>query len=163
MVRCATAYNTISLAIYGTILTVDIPRPHPYPQQFTFPQTPSVEDMLSGVAWKDIQSSSVGGFGPYIPKVLLGIVDSEEERESRRQFIREKKRDEQIKSCITAVQMLRKEGMISAVVATELESKVHDEDGSCPLQGLSNGSIHVSSGSDSLRWNEWLNSNNMIY
>jgi hypothetical protein len=136
IIRCATAYNTISLAIYGTIFTVDIPRPHPYPQQFTFPQTPSVEDMLSGVAWKDIKSSSVGGVGPYIPKVLLGIVDSEEEREARRQFYREKKRDEQIKSCIAAIKMLRKEGMISAVVATELESKVHDNDGFCPLETI---------------------------
>jgi len=134
--RCATAYNTISLAIYGTILTVDIPRPHPYPQQFTFPQTPSVEDMLSGVAWKDIQSSSVGGVGPYIPRVLLGIVDSEEEREARRQFYREKKRNEQIKSCVRAIKMLKKEGMISAVEATELESKVHDNDGFYPLESI---------------------------
>ena len=136
IIKCTTAYNTISLAIYGTILTVDIPRPHPYPQQFTFPQAPPVEDMLSGVAWKDVQSSSVGGVGPYIPKVLLGIVDSEEEREARRQFYREKKQDEQIKSCTTAIKMLKKEGMISAVVATELESKVHDNDGSCPLESI---------------------------
>ena len=134
--RCATAYNTISLAIYGTILAVDIPHPQPYPQQFAFPQTPSVDDMLSGVAWKDIQSSSVGGVGPYIPKVLLGVVDSEEEREARRRTYREKKRDEQVKSCIAAVKMLRKEGMISEVVATELESKVHDNDGSYPLKSI---------------------------
>lgn len=94
--------------------------------------------MLSGAAWKDIQSSSIGGVGPYIPKVLLGVVDSEEERESRRQFYREKKREEQVKSCIAAVQMLRKEGMVSAAVATELESKVHDNDGFTPLQNILN-------------------------
>jgi hypothetical protein len=129
IIRSTTAYNTISLAIYGTILTVDVPRPYPFPQTHSFPQTPSVEDMLSGVAWKDTTSSSMGGIGPYIPKMLLGKIDSEEERESRRRFYREKKRDEQVRNCTIAVKMLRKEGIISAAVASELESKVHDNEG----------------------------------
>ena len=85
--------------------------------------------MLSGVAWKGIPSSSIGGTGPYIPKVLLGIVDSEEERESRRQYYREKEQDDKVTKCIKAVKALRKAGMISAMVANELESKVHDDKG----------------------------------
>ena len=85
--------------------------------------------MLSGVAWKDTTSSSMGGTGPYIPRMLLGKIDSEEERETRRRFYREKEKDEQVRNCLTAVKMLRKEGIISATVASELESKVHDNEG----------------------------------
>lgn len=113
--------------------------------------------MLSGVAWKDTTSSSIGGTGPYIPKMLLGKFDSEEERESRRRFYREKKRDEQVRNSITAVTLLRKEGMISAAVASELESKAHDHDG-IPYLDVSNFSVHVSSHSYSFGGNEYVTS-----
>jgi len=128
-----TMYNSISIAIYGQILNIDIPRPYPVPQSYSFPQSPSVDDLLSGMAWKDTLSSSLGGTGPYIPKILLGKYDSEEERESRRQFYKEKKLEEQIKNGLTAIKMMRKEGLISDTIAVELESKVHDDDGSCPF------------------------------
>jgi hypothetical protein len=85
--------------------------------------------MISGAAWKDTISSSIGGTGPYIPKILLGRLDSEEERESRLRFYREQDRDERIKNSLTAVKILRKEGIISAIVADELESKVEDDNG----------------------------------
>jgi len=129
IIRCSVAYNVISLAVYGTVLIVDVPRPYPYPHPASFPQAPSVDDMLSGAAWKDIASSSIGGAGPYIPKLLLGRFDSEEERETRRQFYREQKENQRIRNCMAAVKMLNKEGVISDIVANELESKVHDDHG----------------------------------
>jgi len=85
--------------------------------------------MLSGAVWKDTTSSSVGGTGPYIPKMLLGRFDSEEERQTRRKFYLDKRRDENMRNYATAVQLLREEGIISGQVAYELESKVQDEDG----------------------------------
>jgi hypothetical protein len=85
--------------------------------------------MLSGAAWKDVTSCSVGGSGPYIPKMLLGRFDSEEERESRLRYHRNKMREEQVRNALTAVKMMRQEGLISDVLASELESKVHDDFG----------------------------------
>jgi hypothetical protein len=85
--------------------------------------------MLSGAAWKDTTSSSVGGTGPYVPKMLLGRFDSEAERQTRRNFYMEKRRDENMRNYATAVQLLREEGIISGHVAYELESKLQDEDG----------------------------------
>jgi hypothetical protein len=89
--------------------------------------------MLSGVAWKDTVSSSIGGTGPYIPKMLLGRFDSEAERQARRDFYADRKRDEKVRNYATAVQLLREQGIISGQVAYELESKVQDEAGSSPL------------------------------
>jgi len=130
IVRCASAYSTISLAIYGTILSNDVPRNYPFAQTpYAVAQLPSVEDMLSGAAWKDTTSSSVGGTGPYVPKMLLGRFDSEAERQTRRNFYMEKRRDENMRNYATAVQLLREEGIISGHVAYELESKLQDEDG----------------------------------
>jgi hypothetical protein len=85
--------------------------------------------MLSGAAWKDVPSSSVGGVGPYIPRILLGKVDSEEEREARKRSYRERFREEQLQNALAAVGMLRKEGIVSAETAEELQGKVHDEEG----------------------------------
>jgi len=85
--------------------------------------------MLSGAAWKDTTSSSIGGTGPYVPKMLLGRFDSVAERQTRRKFYLDKKRDENMRNYATAVQLLRGEGIISGQVAYELESKVQDEDG----------------------------------
>jgi hypothetical protein len=85
--------------------------------------------MLSGAAWKDVPSSSIGGTGPYIPRILLGKVDSEEEREARKRSYGERFREEQVQNKITSVGMLRKEGIISAEVAEELQGKIHDEEG----------------------------------
>jgi hypothetical protein len=120
-----TAYSTLSIAVYGTIVGQDTPRA----QSFPFPQVPSVDDMLSGAAWKDVTSCSMGGSGPYIPKMLLGRFDSEEERESRLRYHRNKMREEQIRNALTAVKMMRQEGLISDALASELESKVHDDFG----------------------------------
>src|SRR5579859_4470234 len=122
-------YSTISLAIYGTIVTSDIPRPPPQHHAFPFPQIPSVDDMLSGAAWKDATSSSLGGTGPYIPKMLLGKFDSEEERETRRQWLRDKMKGERIRNSLAAIELLKKDGIISEGLFSELESKVEDEDG----------------------------------
>jgi hypothetical protein len=36
---------------------------------------------------------------------------------------------------MTAIKMMRKEGMISAAIASELESKAHDEDGNPSIAG----------------------------
>ena len=85
--------------------------------------------MLSGAAWKDTVSSSVGGPGPYIPKLLLGRIDSEEERETRRQFYQKQKKEQRTQNYMAAVKLLQKGKTISDVVAQELESKVHDEGG----------------------------------
>jgi len=85
--------------------------------------------MISGVAWKDMASSSVGGMGPYVPRILLGKVDSEEEREVRNRSYRERCQEEQVQNALSVVRMLRKEGIISAVVAEELRGRVHDEKG----------------------------------
>jgi hypothetical protein len=115
------------------MLTIDGPRPFPtggYP----FPNIPTVDDMLSGAAWKDTTSCSIGGTGPYIPKMLLGRSDSEEERETRRQFYRQWKRDLQVRNLLGVVEAMRGEGMIDESVAVELEGKVHDEDGFCPFR-----------------------------
>jgi hypothetical protein len=89
--------------------------------------------MLSGAAWKDTPSCSIGGTGPYIPKMLLGKIDTEEERETRRQFYRQWKRDSQVRNYLAAVKVMREEGMINENVAVELEGKVHDEDGEMPF------------------------------
>jgi len=124
-----TPYNTISLVIHGTILNLDVPRPYPSPTSFPFPQIPSVDEMLSGAAWKDIPSSTVGGPGPYIPKLLLGIRDTQEQRETRLRFYQEQKRANEIRNGLLAVKMLRREGLVSDEVAQELESKVHDDEG----------------------------------
>ena len=88
-----------------------------------------MDDMLSGAAWKDAPSCSIGGTGPYIPKMLLGRFDSEEERESRRRYYQEKIRAESVRNGIAAVNMLKKEGIISEAVAEELERKVDDDHG----------------------------------
>jgi hypothetical protein len=109
--------------MYGNILTSDIPR------AFPFPQSPSVDDMLSGVAWKDTPSCSIGGTGPYIPKMLLGKFDSEEERESRRKYYREREQVKRVRDGMIAVKMLKKDGIIADTVAEELESKVEDDHG----------------------------------
>jgi len=85
--------------------------------------------MISGVAWKDMTSSSVGGMGPYVPRILLGKVDSEEEREVRSRSYRERYQEEQIQNALSVVRVLRKEGIISALVAEELRGRVHDEEG----------------------------------
>ena len=124
-----TPYNTISLVIHGTILNLDVPRTYPSPTAFPFPQIPSVDEMLSGAAWKDIPSSTVGGPGPYIPKLLLGIRDTQEQRETRLRFYQEQKRANEIRNGLLAVKMLRREGLVSDEVARELESKVHDDEG----------------------------------
>jgi hypothetical protein len=125
------AYNTISLAIYGTVLNFDVPRPYPPIQAppVAFPQSASVDDLLSGAAWKDTLSSSIGGTGPYIPKILLGKIDTDEMRESRRQYAQEEMRKEKVQKRILAVKLIRKEGLVTDQVAEELESKVHDEHG----------------------------------
>jgi len=107
--------------MYGNILTSDIPR------AFPFPQSASVDDMLSGVAWKDTPSCSIGGTGPYIPKMLLGRFDSEEERESRRKYYREREQVKRVRDGMIAVKMLKKDGIIADTVAEELESKVEDD------------------------------------
>ena len=127
-------YTTISLAIYGTVLTLDVPRPYPSPTSFPFPQVPSVDDMLSGAAWKDVPSSSIGGPGPYIPKMLLGIRDTQEQREARLRYYEKERRTDEIRNGLLAVNMLRKEGVISEQVAVELESKVHDDGGNFPIE-----------------------------
>jgi len=85
--------------------------------------------MISGVAWKDVASSSVGGIGPYVPRILLGKVDSEDEREARKRSYRERYQEEQVQNALSVVRMLRKEGIVSAAVAEELHGRVHDEDG----------------------------------
>jgi hypothetical protein len=85
--------------------------------------------MLSGAAWKDVPSSSIGGTGPYIPRILLGKVDSEEEREARKRSYGERFREEQMQNKLASIGMLRKEEIISAEVADELQGKVHDEEG----------------------------------
>ena len=61
--------------------------------------------------------------------MLLGQVDSEEEREGRRLHYRQWKREVQVRNHLTAVKIMREEGMINDNVAVELEGKVHDEDG----------------------------------
>jgi len=106
-----------------------MPRNPSLPQTNTFSQLPTVDDMLSGAAWKDTLSSSIGGTGPYIPKILLGRFDSEAERQARRKFYTDKKRDENMRNYATVVQLLREERIISGHVAYELESKIQDEDG----------------------------------
>ena len=103
--------------------------------------------MLSGAAWKDTPSCSIGGTGPYIPRMLLGKFDGEEIRERRRQFYRQWKKDLQARDYLAAVKLMREEGMVSEKVAAELEGKVHDEDGEMLLEG-SNGSFCKSSYSD---------------
>jgi hypothetical protein len=135
------AYNTLSIAVYGTIIGLDTPRP----QSFPFPQVPSVDDMLSGAAWKDVASSSIGGSGPYVPKMLLGRFDSEEERESRLRYQGNKRREERIRNAMTAVKMMRQDGLISDAVASELDSKVHDDFG-MPFTLLADPSVYESSG-----------------
>ena len=110
--------------------------------------------MLSGAAWKDTPSSSIGGTGPYVPKMLLGRFDSEAERETRRKFYADKKRDENVKNYATVVQLLKEEGIISGQVALELESKVHDEDGTTHRHNKINISFYGPNHSDSLRSNE---------
>lgn len=96
-------------------------------------QAPSVDDMLSGAAWKETVSSSLGGPGPYIPKLLLGKIDTEEEREARRQFYRKQKLNDQMRNYMAVVNLLKKTSAISEDVSKELESKVHDEDGMNPI------------------------------
>jgi hypothetical protein len=123
-------YSTISLAIYGSILNLDVPsRPYPSPTSFPVPQIPSVDDMLSGAAWKDMPSSAIGGPGPYIPKLLLGIRDTQEQREARLRTHEKERRAQEIRNGLLAVEMLRKEGLITEQVAAELESKVEDDEG----------------------------------
>lgn len=156
IIRCATAYSAISLAIYGTVLNVDTPRPYPLPPTQPPLQTPTVDDMLSGAAWKDTISSSIGGTGPYIPKILLGKFDSEEERELRLRFYQKQKRDERIKNGMTAVKMLKREGIISATVADELESKVEDDNGAYLSQRQLNPSFYVTNCPNCLCSNEKL-------
>jgi hypothetical protein len=125
-----TPYNTISLAIHGTILNFEIPHPYPSaPQLVPVAQSASVEDLLSGAAWKDTPSSSIGGTGPYIPKLLLGKFDSEEVRESRRKYAREQMRRDKVQKHIVTLQLMKKEGLVTDEIAEELESKVHDEHG----------------------------------
>lgn len=85
--------------------------------------------MLTGAAWKDMSSSSIGGAGPYIPKVLLERFDTAGEREARRQFYREKKLDQQVRIFATAVKVLRQDGLISDELALDLDSKAHDDNG----------------------------------
>jgi hypothetical protein len=113
------------------MLANDMPRPF-LTSGYPFPNIPSVDDMLSGAAWKDTISCSIGGTGPYIPKMLLGRSDSEEERETRRQFYWQWKSDLQVRNLLGVVKVMREDGMIDEDVAVELEGKVHDEDGFCP-------------------------------
>jgi len=126
-------YTTISLAIYGTVLSLDVPHPSSSPSGFPFPQVPSVDDMLSGAAWKDVPSSSIGGTGPYIPKMLLGIRDTKEQRDARLRFYEVQRREEEIRNGLLAVKLMRKEGMISDEIAEELQSKVQDDEGIIPI------------------------------
>ena len=79
-------------------------------------------------------SSSLGGIGPYIPKMLLGRFDTVGEREARLQFHQDKKLDQQVRTFTTAVKVLRQEGIISDEEALELESKVHDDKGRISLR-----------------------------
>ena len=127
---------------------------NPFPQTNTFSQVPSVDDMLSGAAWKDTPSCSIGGTGPYIPKMLLGRFDSEAERQARRRFYADKRREENRRNYATAVQLLREEGIISGHVAYELESKVQDEDGIASPTAVSDSSFHGADHPDSLCSNE---------
>ena len=82
--------------------------------------------------------------------MLLGRFDSEAERQVRRKFYVDKRRDENIRNYSRAVQLLREEGIISDQVAFELESKVEDEDGTCPLCDSIDISVHGTNHSNSL-------------
>jgi hypothetical protein len=82
--------------------------------------------------------------------MLLGQFDSEEERESRRRYYRERSHAERVKNGVTAVKMLRKEGIISDTVAEELEAKVDDNHGISESAFVDN-SIYESGCSHSLR------------